>query len=308
MLYCGRLAFVPLAGITLALSACATGADLDLTIHESDRGGVYVERIPDRSFQAAHPISLSTYTMARVLRGVVVEDSGKVLGSLVSGKQAPDRAFEDKDIEYLAPLLVEALARAASDQQVGFRVVHDAAPIASQSNGLRFCLSSVRFPGECESEQKPSRTSQESTEGSLYAYGQSLYLTITGYRHQMEQAEMDGSANRRLFNSTGLTNRTVRFVPESAKRPDSYRTARSTDATLVIDYNLLTAMPVASDVPSTAAQPPAPAKGEPSQRDADLEAVRMELQEIKKKLAEQEEERTRSLPSSSKKPASRSNP
>jgi hypothetical protein len=124
----------------------------------------------------------------------------------------------------------------------------------------------------------------------------------------MEQAEMDGSANRRIFNSTGLTNRTVRFVPESAKRPDSYRTARSTEATLVIDYNLLAAMPVSSDMPSTAAQSPAPVKGESSQRDADLEAVRLELQEIKKKLAEQEEERTRSLPSSSKKPASRSNP
>ena len=30
---------------------------------------------PDRSFQAAHPITLSTDTMARVLRGVVVKDS-----------------------------------------------------------------------------------------------------------------------------------------------------------------------------------------------------------------------------------------
>ena len=296
-----RLALAPLAGLALALSACATGADLDLTIHESDRGAVYVERIPDRSFQAAHPISLSTYTMARVLRGVVLEDSGKVLGNLVSGKQAPARAFEEREIEYLAPLLAEALAKAASDQQVGFRVVHDAAPIASQSSGLRFCLSSVRFPGECESEQKPGQTSQESTEGFLYAYAQSLHLTITGYRHPMEQAEMDGSANRRIFNSTGMTNRTVRFVPESAKRPDSYRTARSTDATLVIDYDLLAAMPVASDMPSTAAQSPAPVKGESSQRDADLDEMRKELRDIKKKLAEQEAERTRSAPSSSPK-------
>lgn len=296
-----RFALVPLAGITLALSACATGADLDVTIHESEQGSVYVERIPDRSFQAAHPISISAYTMTRVLRGVVIEDSGKVLGSLVSGKQAPVRAFEEQDIEYLAPLLAEALARAASDQQVGFRVVHGAAPIDSQSSGPRFCLSSVRFPGECESEQKPGRTSQESTEGSLHAYGQSLYLTITGYRHPMEQAEMDGSPNRRIFNSTGLTNRTVRFVPESAKRPDSYRTARSTDATLVIDYNLLATMPTAPDMRSTAVQPAVPVKKDPTQRDADMDEVRQELRDIKKKLAEQEAERTRSAPSSSPK-------
>ena len=47
-----------LIGITLTLSACATGPELDLTIHESDGGAVYVERIPDRSFRAAHPITL----------------------------------------------------------------------------------------------------------------------------------------------------------------------------------------------------------------------------------------------------------
>jgi hypothetical protein len=117
----------------------------------------------------------------------------------------------------------------------------------------------------------------------------------------MEQAEMDGSANRRIFNSTGLTNRTVRFVPESAIRPDSYRTTRSTDATLVIDYNLLATMPTAPDVRSTAAQPAMPVKKDPTQRDADMDEVRQELRDIKKKLAEQEAERTRSTPSSSPK-------
>ena len=52
-----RLALVLLIGIPLALSACAAGPELDLTIHESERGAVYVERIPDRSFHAAHPAS-----------------------------------------------------------------------------------------------------------------------------------------------------------------------------------------------------------------------------------------------------------
>jgi hypothetical protein len=95
---------------------------------------------------------------------------------------------------------------------------------------------------------------------------------------------------------------TILFIPESAKRPDSYRDARSTDATLVIDYNLLATMPAASDMRSTAAQPPTPAKGEPTQRDTDLDALRKEMEDIKKKLAEQEAERTRSTSSSSPKP------
>lgn len=300
-----RLAYLLLTGITLALSACATGSDLDLTIHESDRGAVYVERIPDRSFQTAHPVTLSADTMARVLRGVVVKDGRGGLGNLASGKSEAIRAFGNEDVEYLTPLLIEGLTKAAADQQIGFRVVKIIEPIQSQSVGTVICLSDVRFPGVCESEKSQGTTSEESTEGSLYAYGRSLYLTLTAYRHRTEQAETSTVASRRLLNLAGLGNRTVHFVPESAKRPDSYRTARSTDTTLVIDYGLLATMPVVSDVRSTPGQSPTTVKGEPTQRDADMDELRKELLEIKKKLVEQEEERIRSTPSSSKKPLPR---
>jgi hypothetical protein len=255
-----RFALVLLTGITLALSACATGPDLDLTIHESERGGVYVERIPDRSFHTAHPITLSADTMARVLRGVVVKENRGFFQKLVAGNPEAVRVFRDEDVEYLAPLLIEGLARAASDQQVGFRVIHT---------------------GE----------SAESTKGSLYAYGRSLYLTLP-WLITVPQVRAGGPAG----------SPTILFIPESAIRPDSYRNAHSTDATLVIDYDMLATMPAASDMRPTAAQPPTPAKGEPTQRDTDLDAVRKELEDIKKKLAEQEAERTRSTSSSFPKP------
>jgi hypothetical protein len=107
--------------------------------------------------------------------------------------------------------------------------------------------------------------------------------------------------NSRTANATGLANRTVSFIPEAAKRPDSFLDARSTDKTLVIDYELLAMLPPAS-MPSASAQSvplPAPpqatngGKAEPA-RDAEIEALRKELQEIKKQLAEQQAERTRS--------------
>jgi hypothetical protein len=304
-----RPALALLAWITLALSACATRPDLDLTIHESARGAVYVERIPDRSFRAAHPITLSADTMARVLRGVSVKDSrGPVLGNLIPGKSEVGRAFEDKDVEYLAPLLVAGLTRAASDQQVGFRVVQVSAAANSQIAGLTFCVDSVRFPGTCESEQPSGAISEESTAGSLYAYGQSLYLTLTEYRYRTKRAETSTTANRSIFNLAGMANRTVLFVPESAKRHNSYRTALSTEATLVIDYSLLATLPVAPEMRSTPLHSPTPVKGEPAQRDTDMDELRKEMQEIKKKLAEQEEERIRSTPSSSKKPTPRLTP
>ena len=138
--------------------------------------------------------------------------------------------------------------------------------------------------------------------GSLYVYGQSLYLTLTEYRYRTKRAETSTTANRRIFNPAGMANRTVHFVPESAKRPDSYRTALSTDATLVIDYGLLATMPTASDMRSTAVQPcEVCERGNSAQRDTDLDELRKELKEIKKKLAEQETERTRQPPSTSPK-------
>jgi len=89
---------------------------------------------------------------------------------------------------------------------------------------------------------------------------------------------------------------TILFVPESAKRPDSYRDTRSTDATLVIDYDLLATIPAELDMQPTATQPTTPTKGKPAQRDTDLDAIKKDLENIKKKLAEQEAEQTRSKP------------
>ncbi|TKB65142.1 MAG: hypothetical protein E8D47_09165 [Nitrospira sp.] len=303
-----RFAYLLFAGMTLVLSACATGPDLDLTLHESDRGTVYVERIPDRSFQAAHPVTVSAETMARVLRGIVVQDGRGIVGKPAVGKPEAVRAFGDDDVEYLAPLLAEGLTRAASDQQVGFRVVKIGAPTQLQFAGAVFCVSDVRSPGVCESEQSEAKTSIEATGGSLYAYNRSLYLTLTEYRHRTDRTESTSMAHRQPFNLSGLSNRTVHFIPESAKRPDTYRTARTTDATLMIDYSLLATMPAALDLRPTSAQSPMPTKGAPTQRDADVDELRKEMQEIKKKLADQEEERIRSTSSTAPKPAPRSTP
>ncbi|MGZ8384210.1 MAG: hypothetical protein ACXWWE_09395, partial [Nitrospira sp.] len=182
-----QLALLLLTGMTLVVSACASKPDLDITIHQSELGAVFVERIPDRSFQATHPMTLSSDTMARVLRGVILKDGRGVLGNLASDKTETIRVFGDDDVEYLAPLLVEGLTRAASDQQVGFHIVKHGTPAQSQSVGTVFCFSDVRFPGVCESEQVGRGASVEATGGSLYSYERSLYLTLTGYRQRTER-------------------------------------------------------------------------------------------------------------------------
>jgi hypothetical protein len=256
-----------LTGCLVGSFACATGPELDLTLHESDRGRVYLERFSDRSLQAAHPIRVSADTMARVLRGVYLKENRGFLISAIAGKQEAVRVLRDEDVEFLAPLLVEGLARAASDQQVGFRFGRTGAPA-------------------------------DWKQGSLYAYGRSLYLTLPWL------IPMD-----RLGAGGPTLSPTILFIPESARRPDSSRDARSTESTVVIDYALLAALPAESLSPpppvvptarptpgGTAPAPPVPpvVQGPTQTRDRELDDLKKELQDIKRQLAEQEAERNAS--------------
>jgi hypothetical protein len=236
----------------LVCSACSSGSELETKIDESPQGAVYLIRITDPSFQAAHPIKIDPGTIALVLSGILIRDSEGA---------SPDvrRAFSGSEVGYLAPLISDGLRRATSDQQVGFRVERG--------------------------------SPRESAVLVLYAYGRSLYVKLLPYRSTNETG-------------TGLANRTVSFIPEAAKRPDSFLDARSMNNTLVIDYELLAMLPPASNVPVSTQSAAAPAlpqaanggKVEPVGKDAEIEELRRELREIKKQLADQEAERARSQP------------
>jgi hypothetical protein len=279
------------AAAALLLWGCSTGPDIDVTIHDSSQGSVYLERLSDRSFQAAHPIKIDPTTIGRVLSGVLVKDDQGMIKTFFMGIPDAYRAFSESEVAYLAPLISEGLRRAAADQQVGFRIAQIGRP----------GLAHTRGGGVGSSEPPLELRPKETTSGVVYAYGQSLYVTITEFRVRPESANTINMANRRLPDNTGLTNHTLLFLPEAAKRPDSYLDARSTDKTLVIDYQLLAALPPASipsAFPRSTGQPEAPQGGdggtvEPPKKDSEIEALRKELQEIKKQLAEQDAERAR---------------
>ena len=122
------LGFYLFGGCVLAVSGCATGPDVDETIKDSPRGAVYLERIPGRSFQAAHPIKLDVVTITRVLKGVYVRNDHSTLQTFFSGKPDALRAFTDEEVTFLTPLIAEGLMRAAPDQQVGFRIAQIGLP------------------------------------------------------------------------------------------------------------------------------------------------------------------------------------
>jgi hypothetical protein len=275
--------------VALLFPGCSTGPEPVIQIDESHQGAVYLKRISDRSFQAAHPITIDPSTIALALNGIVIRDNQEALQNRVGTADAR-RAFSGSEVGYLAPLITEGLRRAASDQQVEFTV-------RQGGSGL-----SERAGAGVGSEPPMSVQPRESTNGVLYAYGRSLYVTLTRYRSRQEPTTIINMANRKVSDATGLANRTVSFVPEAAKRPESYLDARSTGHTLVIDWELLAMLPEASSVPASAQSAPVPPQAtngvnaEPVRKDAEIEALRKELQEIKKQLAEQQAERTRTQP------------
>ncbi len=277
--------------VALLFPGCSTGPEPVIKIDESPQGAVYLKRISDRSFQYAHPITIDPSTIALALSGIVIRDNQEALQNRVGTADAR-RAFSGSEVGYLAPLITEGLRRATSDQQVEF-TVRQVGPGLSEQAGAGV-----------GSEPPMSVQPRESTNGVLYAYGRSLYVTLTRYRSREESATTIKMANRKISDATGLANRTVSFLPEAAKRPESYLDARSTGHTLVIDWELLAMLPEASSVPASAQSAPLPPpsqaasgeKADPPKKDAEIEALRKELQEIKKQLAEQQAERARSQP------------
>lgn len=274
--------------MVLALTACSTGPELDLPVHESSRAQIYLERMADRSRKAAHPIKLGAELISKVLSGIFVQEEQGALQTLVAGKTSELRAFSDDDVAYLTPFVIEGLAQAAPDQQVAFRVTQAVVVTSQKILGAEGSKKEVHF----------------STGGSIYAYGRSLYVTLLQYRHQVDSVTTT-APQRGIPDTTGLAHHKVLFYPEAAQRPNRYLDGQPSASTLVIDYESLGLLPsrpastvTAKPDPSPPSKPassimPAQPAPEPTQRDAEIEALRRELQDIKRRLAEQEAERGR---------------
>ena len=277
----------------LFLPACA-----GTPIQESAQGNVYLEPIPARQFAASHPIQLDSALIARSLQGVMVrEESG--LQAVVK-ETVP--AFSSEDIAFLAPAIASRLSEAASDQQVGFRVLQAGAADADNNEGN----------GAGSKGPPASAGPERRTAGRLFVFGRSIYLTLHQFRDRPEKGAGDIKVQERgAADPPGLRNRTLSFVPEMALRPDVYApsfTIGEGFTTLVIDYSLLARLPAPSLSRPSVARPAAaqstspranaaeavpPVNGdlqqirdEMKQNVTEVDELRKELQELKRRLGE----------------------
>lgn len=289
--------------VALGLTACASTSNLDIMIQEDARGAVYLERLPSRSVEASHPVKVEKQAIVLALQGLMVQDARTAMDNVFASKPVLIPVFSESDVAYLAPLIVTALSRAASDQQVGFRIVASS-PTASYSQ---------REGAALGSSEPPLRFAvPETTVGTLFVHGLSLHLSLNQYRHRAERADTINMPNRRLPDPTGLDNRAVSFMPDDLKRPDSYRTKADTDTSVVIDYETLAKLPVLpggrTGVRESSARPagsPSPSsssagtteqeiqtiKQQMDRKDAEVEGLRKELEGIRRQIQEQQSDR-----------------
>jgi hypothetical protein len=211
-------------------TACSTVAPTGKILFEDPRGSVSLQTISDRSIQANHPITLEPALLTQLLTGIQLHDEGlgehhvKGLQTLLEGKAALTYpAFSEDQIQFLAPLIAEALRKATPNESVEFRVV-------TTTEG------SNRFQS----------ATKETTTGSLYVYGRQLYVILSQYNYNpmLTNMSMNEASHRSQdpLDYSGLKYRSLQFTPKAALRidsPDPPTMDKPTDRFLAVDYQLL---------------------------------------------------------------------
>ena len=225
-----------LALLCLIGTACSSTAPTGKAQIEDPRGTVFLQTISDQSIQASHPINLDPALIARVLSGLQVHERQGALQEMLAGSSPATPVFSEEQVQFLAPRIAKALTTATAGEAVSFLVTSSR-------------------PGTSRVEHSVTETSA----GSLYAYGLSLYVTLSHYRYAPAQTNTDSFAHRRLPDSSGLSNRTLHFIPSAAQRSDSFHRptgGASTDRFLAIDYQLLRQLSPSAPTPEQATARP----------------------------------------------------
>jgi hypothetical protein len=267
-------------------TACSTTDQNTKILFEDPRGTVSLQTMSDRSIQATHPINLEPNLLAKILRGIEIQNQEHGVQKFLAGASSPVPVFSDDQIRFLAPLLADGLRTAAPDQRIEYRVqtTHEGSMLESSTT--------------------------ETTAGSLYVYGRSLYVILSQYRYSPTRTNLttagDMAYRSRPPDSSGLLNRVVLFTPSDADRSDSFdppEGGKSTDRFVAIDYQMLRHAPATattekatpqmdrvtspmreSPAGTGASEAPAPTTEALAQ---EVEALRKELQSVQKQLDSQ---------------------
>jgi hypothetical protein len=250
-------------------AACSTTAPTGQILFEDARGSVSLQTISDPSIQASHPINLEPALLTQLLTGLRIHDEGigphrRVVEGF-AGQPSTYPLFSEDQIQFLAPLLAEGLRTATVNQSIEYRVV------TTREGSNRF--------------QSPTT---EITAGSLYAYGQQLYVILSQYRYNPMRTNLDFTdipyRSQEPLDYSGLRYHTLLFTPKAALRADSPKPPtikKFTDRFVAFDYQLLGQMSLEADRAAEARARSTEALAQ------EVETLKQELESIKKQLGSQ---------------------
>ena len=148
----------------------------------------------------------------------------------------------------------------------------------------------------------------ETTAGSLYAYGRSLFIILSQYRYSPMRTNLnlgDMAYRSRPQDSSGLRTRILLFTPSAAERSEAFDPpagGKMTDRFIAVDFQMLqqaspTAATTGQTTPQTGTSPMvgSPVGTSASEAQArstealaqEVETLRKELQSVQKQLGNQ---------------------
>jgi hypothetical protein len=257
-----------IAAILIAALLCAScGAFSDQTLMtDSPEGAVYLQRLSNRgetarysdplkSFKASHPIDLAPDTLAKTFAGlrigILASDESRTSRGI-----KPTPVFSAQQVAFLAPAVAAALKRAQPDQRIKFQV----------------------------------GSGNDVTDGTLYVNGPVLHVAFSHYRSPADRRDEQLSIYALSFEPGDVQ------VPSAT--PQTWMEIERDQPRVALAHELLAKLPAI--LPLTPVLPEATSTTTPQSADTtpaskavvdkqaqELEALRTELDALKKQLAEQ---------------------
>lgn len=253
------------APLLIALLLCAgCGAFSDQTlVTDSPTGAVYLQQLSNRgttvrysgplkSFKASHPIDLSPAILANAFAGLSI-GIREADGPHTSRGVKPATVFSAQQTAFLAQAVATALKRAQPDHRIKFQIGSGA----------------------------------EVTDGTLYVDGSALHIAFSHYRSPADRPDEQ------------LTIYTLSFEPENLQArsatPQTWMEIEPAHLSIALAYERLDTLPPvlppaapAASPSNQATEPTPPLKSVVDKQAQELEALRAELEALKKQLAGQD--------------------
>ena len=122
-----RIPCIVMLGL-LCLNGCLGTHRVETSVYEGSEGAVVLRAVPVESRAASHPATLSIDTLEKVLQGIHVRQSGRLLQRLLNRDASPTPLFSPSAIKLFAPQLQRAFSRATRKESV---VIQMPAPSSS---------------------------------------------------------------------------------------------------------------------------------------------------------------------------------